>query len=263
MPPIPAHPVSPWTTARRSSSDASDPQPTPRPVDAILFDMGGTLDGQGGWRDRFHRLFVEVGLDRFSRAQRVEAFDYAEEQSHATFEMCGLRLRPMLQKHVGWQLERLGLSDPAVAGQMVDRFTDDVEQAAAINRVVLAALVDQGIRLGLVSNACGNAAVLCDELGYCPMLSAIVDSHRFGVAKPDLAIFRHGLSLLGAEAERSAFVGDSLDRDIEPAKRLGMATFWVCAQPATIPGADGISDATLASVADLPDRLRYLRPRRT
>jgi putative hydrolase of the HAD superfamily len=120
--------------------------------------------------------------------------------------------------------------------------------------------VERGFRLGLVSNACGNAALLCDEFGYTPMLSAIVDSHRFGVSKPDPAIFRRGLSLLGSEPGRSAFVGDSLDRDIEPAKRLGMRTFWIATPPAPVPGLDQIPDATLASIAELPDRLQQLRP---
>jgi putative hydrolase of the HAD superfamily len=234
-----------------------------RPVDAILFDMGGTLDGQGGWRDRFHRLFAEVGIDQFSRAQRTDAFTYAEQRAHlaSETEMGTAQLRRMLEKHIGWQLEHLGLVDPAIEGAVVGRFVAEVERAVAINRVVLAALVEQGFRLGLVSNACGNADVLCEEFGYTPMLSAIVDSHRFGVSKPDPAIFRHALSLLHTPAGRTAFVGDSLDRDIEPAKRLGMTTVWIATTPATVPRPDEIPDATLASVAELPALLQRLGPR--
>jgi HAD superfamily hydrolase (TIGR01509 family) len=263
MPPPNSPPLSPSTptTARRSSFDPSGADRAARPIDAILFDLGGTLDGQGGWRDRFHRLFAEVGFDQCSRAQRIAAFDYAEERSHATPEMGTVQLRRMLQKHIGWQLERLGLVDRNAEGEMVNRFVAEVEQAAATNRLVLATLLEQGFRLGVVSNACGNAALLCEEFGYSPMLSAIVDSHVFGVSKPDLAIFRHGLSLLAAEPERSAFVGDSLDRDIEPAKRLGMTTFWIAAPPAKVPRPDEIPDATLASVAELPGLLQHQRPR--
>jgi HAD superfamily hydrolase (TIGR01509 family) len=230
------------------------------PVDTILFDMGGTLDGQGGWRDRFHRLFADVGLDQFSRAQRTAAFDYAELQSHATSAMGTARLRQLVQSHIGWQMERLGLADPDAERAIVDRFAAEVEQAAAVNRGVLAALAAQGFRLGVVSNACGNAAVLCEEFGYSPMLSAIVDSHRFGAAKPDPTIFLHALALLGAQAERTAFVGDSLDRDIEPARRLGMTTFWIAPPDAQSPGSDARPDATLASVAELPAHLRHMRP---
>jgi FMN phosphatase YigB (HAD superfamily) len=237
--------------------------PATAPVDAILFDLGGTLDGQGAWRDRFHRLFAEAGVNQFSRAQRTDAFTYAEQRAHlaSETEMGTAQLRRMLQKHVGWQLEHLGLADPAVERAIVDRFVAEVEQAAAINRVVLATLVERGFRLGLVSNACGNADVLCEEFGYSPMLSAIVDSHRFGVSKPDPAIFRHALSLLHATAKRTAFVGDSLDRDIEPARRLGMTTVWIATPPAKVPRPDEVPDATLASVAELPSLLQHLGPR--
>ena len=120
-----------------------------------------------------------------------------------------------------------------------------------MNRSVLAALVNHGFRLGVVSNACGNVSVLCAELGYGNSLDAIVDSHRFGSSKPDLAIFRHALDLLKTSPERTGFVGDSLERDIVPAKTLGMRTFWL-PDPNLPRSRLSIADVTLASVADLP-----------
>jgi HAD superfamily hydrolase (TIGR01509 family) len=135
---------------------------------------------------------------------------------------------------------------------MTDRFVADVEHAVALSRGVLAILLEQGYRLGVVSNACGNARVLCEEYGFAPMLSAIVDSHEFGAAKPDLAIFRRALSLVAAPAVHAAFVGDSLDRDIGPAKRLGMRTVWIADGR---PDAVGAADAVLESVLELPSLL--------
>lgn len=224
-----------------------------RSLDAILFDLGGTLDGRGGWRDRFHRLFAECGLSGCSREQRVHAFDCAERRLHTTPAMETSGLRGMLRQHVAWQCESLRVKSPALERDLVDRFVREVEQAAAVNRPVLASLVEQGFRLAVVSNACGNAAVLCDEYGYAPMLSAIVDSRRLGASKPDLAIFRHAIGLLDVAAERAAFVGDSLDRDIEPAKALGMRTFWIANRPTGSHAA--AADVVLDTVADLPASL--------
>ena len=232
-------------------------------IEAILLDMGGTLDGRGAWRDRFHRLFAELGLERFSHAERTRAFDYADERSHTTPEMGTARLRSMLDQHVAWQLESLGLHDPMIQREIVGRFAAEAEEAASVNRDVLATLVEQGFRLGVVSNACGNAAVLCEEFGYSAMLSAIVDSQRVGVSKPDPAIFRHALALVRTAPERAAFVGDSLDRDIEPAKRLGMVTFWIASRPAQRTEQNALADVTLDSVADLPARLQQFGPRNT
>src|SRR6185295_17870359 len=102
------------------------------PLDTILFDMGGTLDGRGGWRERSLRLFVDVGLNRFSRDQHMAAFDYADAQSHRVGEMAHARLRDMLRCHIGWQLDVLQVDDADAARELVDRFASEAEQAAAV-----------------------------------------------------------------------------------------------------------------------------------
>jgi HAD superfamily hydrolase (TIGR01549 family) len=220
-----------------------------RSLDAILFDLGGTLDGRDDWRRRFDRLFDECGIVR-STAERDRAFEYAQELSHATPEMATSCLRDMLRRHVGWQLESLRIDDPQIGRIVIERFAAEVAEAAAVNCRLLASLTERGFRIGIVSNACGNCAVLCEEYGYAPFISALVDSDRFGRAKPDLEIFRHALALLGTTAERTGFVGDSLERDIRPAKALGMRTFWVTGSRAD--DADGAADAIIDNVTELP-----------
>ena len=222
-----------------------------RPLDAILFDLGGTLDGRHGWRDRFHRLLPDAGI-ACTRDQRAAAFDYAESRSHAEPSMATSELRHMLTCHVGWQLEFLGRRPAGTVRQIVDSFIGDVYQAAAVNRAVLAELAGCGFKLGVVSNGCGNTAGLCEEYGFAETLAIMVDSHRFGAAKPDPSIFRHALSLIASAPERTAFVGDSLDRDIDPAKTLGMHTFWIAGRDARLARR---ADAILDSVADLPAAL--------
>jgi FMN phosphatase YigB (HAD superfamily) len=222
-----------------------------RPLDAILFDLGGTLDGRHGWRDRFHRLLPGAGI-ACSRDQRAAAFDYAESRSHAEPGMATSELRHMVTCHVGWQLEFLGRRPTGAVAQIVNSFIGDIYQAAAVNRLVLAELARCGFKLGVVSNGCGNTAGLCEEYGYANTLAVMVDSREFGAAKPDPSIFRHALSLIGSLPERTAFVGDSLDRDIDPAKSLGMHTFWIAGRDARLARR---ADAILDSVAELPAAL--------
>ena len=223
-------------------------------LDAVLFDLGGTLDGRGGWRDRFHRHFTECGLgDAFAFERRARAFDYAEEQSHQSADLSRAGLRDLVRLHLGWQLASLGAPDCDAAATIVERFARDVHAACAVSRRVLSALVDEGYTLGVVSNGCGNVAALCEEYGFAGLLSVIVDSHVFGRAKPDPAIFVHALSQIGADPARTAFVGDSLDRDIEPAKALGLRTFWLVDGCRTVAPA---VDVALEQIADLPAHLR-------
>ena len=224
-----------------------------RALDAVLLDLGGTLDGRSGWRERFHRHFTACRLaDVYPFESRVRAFDHAEERSHAAGDMTGVGLRDLLRMHIAWQFESLGGARPDTESAIVDRFVADTEQACAISRDVLAALARRGYRLGVVSNGCGNVAALCAEYGFTPFLSVVVDSHVLGCAKPDPAIMRHALARLEADPARTAFVGDSIDRDIEPAKALGLRTVWVSdgrtsASPAI--------DVAIDSIAELPGSL--------
>jgi putative hydrolase of the HAD superfamily len=66
-------------------------------------------------------------------------------------------------------------------------------------------------------------------LGLLEHFNAIVTPEVAGAVKPDLAIFRHALGVLGiADASACLMVGDNYDADIRPAQVLGMATFHVC-----------------------------------
>src|SRR5688572_17100052 len=123
-------------------------------LDAIMFDLGGTLDGRGAWRQRFHRLLHEAGIV-CSHEERAAAFDFAETQTHATDKMATASLRELVTHHAAWQLEALGVDDAGAVRAMSDRFVADVEAATAANRVVLEELAGRGLKLAVVSNACG------------------------------------------------------------------------------------------------------------
>lgn len=55
----------------------------------------------------------------------------------------------------------------------------------------------------------------------------LVTSEEAGAEKPDPAIFRLALGKLGAMAERSCMVGDSFEKDVVGAAKLGMGAFWL------------------------------------
>ena len=55
----------------------------------------------------------------------------------------------------------------------------------------------------------------------------MTDSLDVGVAKPDPAIFHAALETLGAAPERTLLVGDSLGRDGEGARRVGLGFIWI------------------------------------
>ncbi len=66
-----------------------------------------------------------------------------------------------------------------------------------------------------------------DKCGLAMHFTGLVTPDDCGARKPDLAIFRHALSLLEAKAEDTMMIGDNLESDIAPARELGMRVFHV------------------------------------
>jgi len=224
---------------------------TVRGVLAVLFDMGGTLDGDGlHWLDRFAVLYAEAGL-RLPRERVRGAFDAAERRAAVDEAIATSHLDEMVERHVAWQFVHLAL-DPERARTIVDRFVVHVRAAAAENVRILAKLSARGLKLGVVSNGCGNVEVLCADLGYAPYLSVVVDSRRVGLYKPDPAIFIYAAARIGVPASAVMMVGDSVDRDICPARSAGMRTAWL--QGAASDGGldPSLVDVHLRRLSDLP-----------
>ena len=224
-------------------------------IRAILFDMGGTLDGDGlHWLERFLALYRTFGVE-FPRETIREAFDEAERKSAQDETIASSNLAEMTELHVKWQLAHLELNDPALERHLVEGFITPVRKAAVENAQLLATLVERGFELGVVSNGCGNVEKLCADFGYTPFLSLIVDSRHVALFKPDPAIFRHAAEKLGGDPATIMMVGDSFERDVVPAKKAGLKTAWLegpapreCPDPSLV-------DLHLRRLADLPAAL--------
>lgn len=192
-------------------------------IRAILFDMGGTLDGDGlHWQDRFTALYRDFGVDVLR-----ETFDAAETRANQDGAIASADFRQMIEFYVKWQLAHLGLTNAELEEHVVSGFIAPARTAAAANVELLGELAERGFTLGVVSNGCGNVHKLCDDFGYTPFLSLIVDSRRVGLFKPDPAIFRHAAEKLGSDPAEILMAGDSFDRDVRPAKKIGMKTAWL------------------------------------
>ena len=90
-----------------------------------------------------------------------------------------------------------------------------------------------GLRLVVVSNANGRLRYLFDRIGLSPYFDLALDSHEWGVEKPDPRLFHLALEQSGAAAARTVHVGDLYHVDIAGAR------------------AAGLRDAILMDVADL------------
>jgi putative hydrolase of the HAD superfamily len=218
-------------------------------VRGYLFDYGGTLDGEGWhWFDRTVHLYREAGCD-LPVERLKEAFYAADAGILEEVRAESYRLRPLVERHVALQVAVLGNGARAFAAEIVDGFCAMTEKGWAESRRLLERLRGQA-RLGVVSNFYGNLETQLDEAGLAPLLDAVVESVRVGLEKPDPAIYRLAAERLGLPPAEIVMVGDNFERDVRPAKLVGMQTIWLRRGTAK-PPEPGLADRVVATLDEI------------
>jgi len=121
--------------------------------------------------------------------------------------------------------------------------------------VVLTALRERGLRLGICSNAPFPPAMMRRQMesnGIAAMVDAIVFSSEVGKRKPSPELYRAALDATGTSAERTLFVGDRAREDYEGPRASGMRAVVVTAHAEELPP-DGIP--TIKSLVELASLL--------
>jgi putative hydrolase of the HAD superfamily len=233
-------------------------------ISGILFDFGGTLDSDGGhWLDRMYHVYRQIGMGSLEQGLIKEAFYWADQQAALDVKIRTAPYRDMMQQHLRWQFEKLRLKNEEKEAEAVTVFVRAAERVLRRNRRTLEILSEHGYRMGVVSNSYGNIETLCREFGYNSFLDVLVDSVVEGVSKPDPGIYRLALERLKLPAERVMMVGDNFDRDILPAKGLGMKTAWLVGGERRVPPDPSKVDMILRSLEELPEQLKARFPRRS
>jgi HAD superfamily hydrolase (TIGR01509 family) len=232
-----------------------------QPIETLLFDFGGTLDANGvAWKERFYALYRAEGLDM--------AADAFQSSFFAADDPLVGRLTPVtdlagtvhaLVTNLEAELARRGAGADNDRGMRVaSRFLSEASAAFARNRPILEALKER-YRLGIVSNFYGNLEAVCHGAGLAPLFAALVDSHCVGAEKPDPAIFHVALETLRTTPQTTVFIGDSLRRDREGARRTGMRFIWMVPQGAEAAEAQAAAEPPIEyAVTDLRDLMRVL-----
>jgi HAD superfamily hydrolase (TIGR01509 family) len=227
---------------------------------AVLFDFGGTLDSDGvHWLDRFYAIYEALGPAGLGRPRIKEAFYRADAAAERHPHVASWTLVPLVDELVAAQFRELGLEDRAMAARIARAFTEPCERHLRRNASLLASLASAGYGLGIVSNFYGNLRTLCDEFELTASLGVALDSAEVGLSKPDPRFFSMALERLGATAADAVFVGDSLDRDIGPAKSLGMRTVWLRDDLEPPCRDTSLVDATITQLTEVSDVLAAWR----
>ncbi|HXE01789.1 MAG TPA: HAD family hydrolase [Hyphomicrobium sp.] len=239
------------------------------PIETLLFDFGGTLDADGvAWKERFHTLYRAEGLGIAADAFAPIFFAADDPLVGSLSSTAGLSetvtaLATNLEAELtrrGAGTEDTGAVNEQNRGQRVaSRFLFEASAAFTRNRPILEALKAR-YRLGIVSNFYGNLEAVCRSAAIAPLFGVMVDSQCVGAEKPDPAIFHVALETLRATPETTVFVGDSLRRDREGARRMGMRFIWIAPQNVQTAETRASAEPPIhATVTRLPDLMKILR----
>ena len=192
-----------------------------------LFDYGGTLDTGGQhWGNVLWHAYERHNVP-VTEQQFREAYVHAERtlgknpiiQPADTF-------RKTLETKLRLQLEFLGKDDESSLQSVLDDvYTRAVQQTAHSREVLLK--LKRRCPLVLVSNFYGNLSTVLLEFGLDGIFDAVVESAVVGVRKPDPRIFLMGVEALKLPPSKVTAVGDSLEKDVIPARQVGCHTVWL------------------------------------
>jgi putative hydrolase of the HAD superfamily len=198
-------------------------------IEAVIFDWGGTLsefvDAElvDAWRLAAHHIDPAREDEITARLVRVEAEFWATTSSHQRSATLA-ELLATAARELGLDVAEALLEEAAL--HHLDAWTPhirhDPEAAGA-----LAALRDEGLRIGMLSNTHWPRAFhehFLERDGLVHLIDARLYTSEMPFQKPHPSAFLTAAEALGVAPERAVFVGDRPWDDISGAKAAGMRT---------------------------------------
>ena len=219
-------------------------------MQAYIFDYGGTLDTGGNhWGRVLWHAWQQVGVP-VDEARFREAYVHGERtlatqpivRPDFTFrQTLDAKLRVELA-YVGWPDYRQAVLDVVYAATC--------RHTAHSVEVLRQLAADRP--LALVSNFYGNIHTVLEEFGFSGLFRHVTESAVVGVRKPDPRIFLLGVEALGVPPTAVTVVGDSIEKDIVPARTAGCKTVWLRGEQWTdAPVDERIPDRVIADLNEL------------
>ena len=210
---------------------------------AILFDYGATLDTFGQhWGMVIWHGYEHLGIP-VTETQYRDAYVYGERtlgskdiiQPTDTF-LTTLDVKIDLQFDYlrdsgAWLPECDERAEKHDA--LVEYLYSGLQRNMSHTRQILSQLRDKGIPMALVSNFYGNVETVLEEMQIRDFFCDVIESAQVGIRKPDPRLYALGVEALRKNVMPQQMqesdvlvVGDSISKDILPAKSLGCKTAW-------------------------------------
>ena len=200
-------------------------------IRGYIFDYGGTLDTGGNhWGKVIWHAYERVGVP-VDEALYREAYVHGERTlGRNPIIQPDFTFRQTLEQKIGLQLDFIESKCPEVTrAKYGEQLLDDLyirtcEETTRSRNALLQ--LHERFPMVLVSNFYGNIATVLSEFLLDGIFQQIVESAVVGIRKPDSRIFTLGVEALDLAPSGVVVVGDSIDKDIIPARQAGCHTVW-------------------------------------
>jgi HAD superfamily hydrolase (TIGR01509 family) len=203
----------------------SEFHPAPDAIETVFLDAGGVL---------CHPSWSRVAAALVRHGATVTAAALATAEQHATHDLdTAAVVGTTDDRSRGWLYFNLVLQHAGVAQNAgTDAALAELREYHRIDNLwehvepdvvpALAALRARSLRLVVVSNANGRLRHLFDRVELTKWFDYVLDSHEWGVEKPDPRLFHLALEHARADPARTVHVGDLYHVDVIGARRAGL-----------------------------------------
>ena len=205
-------------------------------IKGIIFDYGGTIDSHGDhWREVIYAGYEFAGVKLEKNVFR-DAYVYAERFLAVNREIIPTdNFKVLMQKKIRIEIEYLLNNDlypenalhPLKAIEKIADYCYESARKCVTEASETLAVLAEKYPMVLVSNFYGNVEEVLRDFDIRKYFKGIIESAVVGVRKPDARIFMLGVVALGLKPEEVLVVGDSLRKDILPARSIGCKTAWI------------------------------------
>jgi HAD superfamily hydrolase (TIGR01549 family) len=218
-------------------------------IDIVFFDIGGVLYDDTVYARAWHRALRDAGA-RFTD----EEFD--EEYTRARTEQAGSFRRRLMARF-------LPEGDLRTLESIASRFWHYPPSAVYDDAIPCLEELRGRYRLGVIANQPGEVRAAMRRDGLHGFFEVWGVSDELGVGKPDPALFELAARTARVPTTAAVMVGDRLDYDVRPAKRVGMRAIWMLrgeAPDEPTPEQLEEADGSLRTLHELPAELERLSP---
>ncbi|MXW77790.1 MAG: HAD family hydrolase [Gemmatimonadetes bacterium] len=222
-------------------------------ISVLLFDVGETILDAVGHQDALMEVH-RTTLGKFGFELSVEEYKQLDSEKI-------LQFAPSAMHAITWHFAKPNV---CLFNEITEKVRSHYSEIRSLGYQLypgVAAVLEQlaeEYTLALAGNAPASITEVLNELGVLRWFSHREVSGNIGIKKPDERFFHTILDHAGFSPSEAVMIGDRLDNDIIPAKKLGLRTIWFrqgryAALEPRVP--DELPDETISDLENLPSAI--------